>query len=66
MSTTTVDPFLVIGIIILFFLALVVNIYVLVYWQYPNDKNQSYTMKAIVLLGLQMSLFTIFMLPIGN
>jgi hypothetical protein len=59
-----VDAFLVIGIVVLFLLALVANVYGLVHMQQTNDKNQSYAMKAVVLLGMQLALFTIFLLPI--
>lgn len=66
MATTTLDPFLVVGLILLMILALVVNIYVLVYWQHPEDKNQSYYAKVLIILGLQLTAVSVFMLPIGK
>jgi len=63
---TALDPFLVIGLALLMVLALIVNIYVLVYWQHPEDKNQSYYAKILIVLCLQLTAVSVLMLPVGK
>ena len=35
-----------------------INLYVLVHFQHPNDRNQSYFPKLVVVLGLRCVLYT--------
>ncbi|KAG5184761.1 LMBR1-like membrane protein [Tribonema minus] len=41
-----------------------VNLYILVLWQHPDDKNQAYWPKALVLLGLTLAEGTVLFLPL--
>ena len=61
-----VDPLIVVGMTILIVVILVVNVYILVYYTHPEDKNESYLAKALVVTGLQLSAMSILMLPIGT
>jgi LMBR1 domain-containing protein 1 len=61
-----VDPFLVVGLTILMFVMLVINVYILVYWQHPDDSNQSYLSKVLIIFGLQLSAVSVLMLPVGK
>ncbi len=64
-SSADVDPFICVGIALLVIVALVVNVYVYVYWQHPDDKNQSWAPKIRLILGLELSAVTVLMIPIG-
>ena len=59
------DPFLIVGMCFLIVIILVVNIYILAYYSHPEDRNESYLAKALIVLGLQLSSMSILMLPIG-
>ena len=61
-----VDPLIVVGMAILIVVILVVNVYILVYYTHPEDKNESYLAKALVVFGLQLSAMSVLMLPIGE
>lgn len=61
-----VDPFLVVGFVILLLIVLVVNVYVLVYWQHPDDKNESSFVRVLVVWGLQVSALCVLLLPVGK
>jgi hypothetical protein len=60
------DPFLAIGLAILMFLMLIINIYTLVYWQHPDDKNESILAKLLIVFGLQLTTVTVLLIPIGT
>jgi LMBR1 domain-containing protein 1 len=60
------DPFLAIGLAILMFLMLIINVYTLVYWQHPEDKNESILPKILIVLGLQLTAVCVLMIPIGK
>ena len=60
------DPMLVVGIALLIFIMLIVNVYVLVYWQHPEDKNESILAKLLIIYGLQLSAVSVLMLPVGK
>ncbi|KAL1819094.1 hypothetical protein DCAR_0415346 [Daucus carota subsp. sativus] len=49
--------------IIVSFLVFIINIYLLINYQHPDDKNQAYFPKFVVVLGLTVSLLSILMLP---
>ena len=61
-----VDPLIVVGMAILIVVILVVNVYILAYYTHPEDKNESYLAKALVVFGLQLSAMSVLMLPIGE
>lgn len=65
-SSIVVDPFICVGIAILVIVTMVVNVYIYAYWQHPDDKNQSYIPKALIILGLELSSFAVLMIPIGS
>lgn len=48
------DPFLVVAFVIIILVSIVVNVYVVAYWQSPYDKHDSYYAKAIVVSISQM------------
>jgi LMBR1 domain-containing protein 1 len=64
-SSSSLDPFLVFGLSILMFVMLIINVYILVYWQHPGDNNQSYLAKLLIVFGLQLSAVSMLMLPVG-
>ena len=61
-----VDPLIVVGMSLLIVVIFVVNVYILVYYTHPEDKNESYLAKALVVTGLQLSAMSVLMLPIGT
>jgi LMBR1 domain-containing protein 1 len=64
--TTTPDPFLVLGLVILMVIMLIVNVYILAYWQHPEDKNESYLARLLIIYGLQLTAVAVLMLPVGK
>ena len=60
-----VDPLIVVGMSLLIVVIFIVNVYILVYYTHPEDKNESYIAKALVVTGLQLSAMSVLMLPIG-
>ena len=60
------DPFLVVGIVILMILMLIINTYLLIHWQHPEDKNESVLARLLILFGFQLSSVSVLMLPIGT
>ena len=66
MVGVTSDAFLVVGLAILILLVLIINIYVLVTYQHPDDKNQAYFPKLIIIAGLQLSAMCILLIPVGK
>jgi LMBR1 domain-containing protein 1 len=63
---TAEDPLLIVGMSLLIFIMLIVNVYNLVYWQHPQDKNNSYVAKALILYGWQLTAISVLMLPVGK
>ena len=59
-----VDVFLVVATIIAFGILLVGGFYLLVYYQHPDDHNEAYAPKAVVLLGFVLAGATVLMLPL--
>jgi len=64
MSSSSGDPLLIVGIVILICVMLVVNVYTMVYWQNPDDKNESILVRVIILVGLQLASMTVLMIPV--
>jgi len=63
-TTSSVDPLLIVGIVIMIALVFVVNIYTLAYWLHPDDKNESYIARIVIIAGLQLSAVSVLMIPI--
>lgn len=57
---------LVVGLTILLFVMLVINVYILAYWQHPDDKNESYLVRLLIIYGLQLCAVSVLMLPVGK
>eukprot|EP01038_Epipyxis_sp_PR26KG_P011034 gene11034-14816_t len=60
------DPLLIVGISILIFVLLIANVYLLVYYQHPEDRNESYLAKILIIFGFQISFMSILMLPVDR
>lgn len=59
-----VDPLLIVGVILLIFLLLIANVYILIYWQHPDDKNESIWLKVLIIVGLQVAEMSVLLIPI--
>jgi len=64
LTAANTDPLLIVGITLLILMVMVINVYTLVYWQHPDDRNESYFAKFIIVFGLQLSSMCVLMLPI--
>lgn len=64
MSDASADPFLAVGLAILMFLMLIINVYIYVYWQHPEDKNESMLPKVVIIFGLQVTAVSVLLIPI--
>ena len=60
------NPFLVISIIVAFVILLVGSAYFIIYYQHPDDRNEAYLPKAVVILGFALSGATVLMLPLDT
>ena len=58
------DAFLVIVCIVMPVLILLSNVYVLVNFQHPEDRNQAYAPKVVVVLGLTLAVVSVLMFPL--
>lgn len=61
---TAADPLLILGILLLIIIVFIINLYILAYWQHPDDKNESYWPRVVIVLGLQLSATSVLMIPI--
>ena len=59
-----VDVFLIIVAIVAFVLLGIVAVYLLINYQHPDDKNDAYFPKFIVIVGIMLAGFTAFLLPL--
>jgi LMBR1 domain-containing protein 1 len=59
-----VDLFVVIAIVVAVSILLVVAFYLLVNYQHPDDKNEAYLPKAVVVFGFCLAGITVLMLPL--
>ena len=59
-----VDVFLIIATVVGFSILLVGGFYLLVYYQHPDDHNEAYAPKAVVLFGFVLAGATVLMLPL--
>lgn len=62
------NPFLIVVTVILSLAIIAGCIYILVYFQHPEDKNVAWGPKIVVVLGLTLACFSVLMLPldVGN
>lgn len=60
------NPFLVISILAAFIILLVGSTYFIIYYQHPDDRNEAYIPKAVVILGFAMAGATVLMLPLDT
>ena len=58
------DLFLIISMIVSFVLLVVVGVYLLVYYQHPDDHNDAYFPKFVVIGGFVLSGATVLLLPL--
>lgn len=63
-SKKMVDVFLICVIVIAFFILSVIGLYLVVKYQHPDDKNDAYIPKLVVLLGFVLAGGTVFLLPL--
>jgi LMBR1 domain-containing protein 1 len=56
--------FLILVSVIIVCLCLAANVYVLIYYQHPDDKNQAWIPKIVVVLGLALAMITVLMFPL--
>lgn len=59
-----VDPFICVGIVVFIIVLIIINTYIYVYWQHPDDKNQSFLPKFLIVFGLILSSMSVLMIPI--
>eukprot|EP00934_Nitzschia_sp_Nitz4_P001707 Nitzschia sp. Nitz4//scaffold19_size178191//72545//74285//NITZ4_001973-RA/size178191-processed-gene-0.286-mRNA-1//-1//CDS//3329540667//1707//frame0 len=59
-----VDVFLVVSTIVSFFILFVISVYLLVYYQHPDDHNEAYLPKGVVIGGIMLSGATALLLPL--
>ena len=58
------DIFLIIATLVAFFILLVVAVYLLVHYQHPDDKNEAYLPKFVVIFGFVLAGATVLLLPL--
>eukprot|EP00339_Tiarina_fusa_P001214 CAMPEP_0117025234 /NCGR_PEP_ID=MMETSP0472-20121206/18661_1 /TAXON_ID=693140 ORGANISM="Tiarina fusus, Strain LIS" /NCGR_SAMPLE_ID=MMETSP0472 /ASSEMBLY_ACC=CAM_ASM_000603 /LENGTH=558 /DNA_ID=CAMNT_0004731893 /DNA_START=29 /DNA_END=1705 /DNA_ORIENTATION=+ len=59
-----VDVFLVVSIVVAFAILFVIGLYLLVYYQHPDDHNEAYFPKAVVIGGIMIAGATCLLLPL--
>lgn len=58
------DIFLIVSITVTFFILAVVAVYLLVYYQHPDDHNEAYFPKGVVTIGIMLAGATALLLPL--
>ena len=58
------DIFLIVSTVVAFFILFVVAVYLLVYYQHPDDRNEAYFPKAVVIGGIMLAGATALLLPL--
>lgn len=58
------DAFLIVATVVAFLILLVIGIYLIVYYQHPDDHNDAYLPKLTVLLGFVLAGATVLLLPL--
>lgn len=66
LPTTMANPdiFLIVTSVVAFIILAVVAVYILINYQHPDDKNEAYFPKFVVVIGIMMAGFTAFLLPL--
>jgi len=62
--TAMVDVLLIVAISVALVILLVSSLYLLVYYQHPDDHNEAYVPKIIVMLGFVLAGSTVLLLPL--
>ena len=58
------DIFLIIATVVAFFILVIVALYLLVNYQHPDDKNEAYLPKFVVIFGFVLAGATVLLLPL--
>ena len=58
------DVFLIVATTVAIVILLVVAIYLLVYYQHPDDRNEAYFPKLVVIIGIMLAGATCLLLPL--
>ena len=58
------DIFLIVATLVAFFILLIVGLYLLVHYQHPDDKNEAYLPKFVVIFGFVLAGATVLLLPL--
>ena len=58
------DVFLIVSMIVAFCILVVVGVYLLVYYQHPDDHNDAYFPKLVVIGGFVLAGATVLLLPL--
>jgi LMBR1 domain-containing protein 1 len=59
-----VDVFLILVTVVAFVILFVISLYMLVYYQHPDDKNDAYFPKVVVIFGFVLAGATTLLLPL--
>ncbi len=62
--TSGFNWFLIIVTVVVAALAVLTVLYLLVHYQHPEDKNQAWFPKAVVILGLTLAIWTVLLFPL--
>ena len=58
------DVFLIVATVVAFVILLIAGLYLLVYYQHPDDHNDAYLPKLVVILGFVLAGVTVLLLPL--
>lgn len=58
------DVFLIVSTTVTFLILLVIAVYLLAYYQHPDDKNEAYFPKIVVIIGIMLAGATCLLLPL--
>ena len=58
------DVFLIVSVTVAFLILFVVAVYLLVYYQHPDDHNEAYFPKFVVIVGIMLAGATALLLPL--
>lgn len=64
MAETDENYFLIVIAIVVTILIFLINVYIIIYFQHPDDRTQAYFPKFVILFGLSFSMIAILMLPL--
>lgn len=56
--------FLIIIVLVISIVVFLANIYIVVFYQHPDDKNQAWLPKFVVWLGLSTAIISVLMFPL--